>query len=58
MSDEQETEVLLKCIDVATKLVGKKPRGYVPRAHIHDPGKHCETAAAARVPLRLVAHAP
>jgi peptidoglycan/xylan/chitin deacetylase (PgdA/CDA1 family) len=28
MTEEQETDVLLKCIDVATKLVGKKPRGY------------------------------
>ncbi len=29
MTEEQETDVLLKCIDVATKLCGgKKPRGY------------------------------
>ncbi|KAJ5586925.1 polysaccharide deacetylase family protein [Penicillium hispanicum] len=28
MTEEQETDVLLKCIDVATKLAGKKPRGY------------------------------
>ncbi|KAJ9136742.1 Polysaccharide deacetylase family protein [Pleurostoma richardsiae] len=28
MTEEQERDVLLKCIDVATKLVGKKPRGY------------------------------
>lgn len=28
MTEEQETDVLLKCIEVATKLVGKKPRGY------------------------------
>ncbi|TVY39928.1 Peptidoglycan deacetylase [Lachnellula subtilissima] len=28
MTEEQETEVLLKCIDAATKLVGKKPRRY------------------------------
>jgi len=28
MTEEQEKDVLLKCIDVATKLVGKKPRGY------------------------------
>lgn len=28
MTEEQERDVLLKCIDVATKLAGKKPRGY------------------------------
>jgi peptidoglycan/xylan/chitin deacetylase (PgdA/CDA1 family) len=28
MTEEQEKDVLLKCIEVATKLVGKKPRGY------------------------------
>ncbi|CAK7238433.1 hypothetical protein SEUCBS140593_010683 [Sporothrix eucalyptigena] len=28
MTEEQEKDVLVKCIDVATKLVGKKPRGY------------------------------
>ncbi|KUJ13708.1 polysaccharide deacetylase family protein [Mollisia scopiformis] len=28
MTEEQETDVLKKCIEVATKLVGKKPRGY------------------------------
>ncbi|EXJ87107.1 glucose 1-dehydrogenase [Capronia epimyces CBS 606.96] len=28
MTEEQERDVLLKCIDVATKLVGKPPRGY------------------------------
>lgn len=28
MTEEQERDVLLKCIEVATKLVGKKPRGY------------------------------
>jgi uncharacterized protein YcgI (DUF1989 family)/peptidoglycan/xylan/chitin deacetylase (PgdA/CDA1 family) len=28
MTPEQERDVLLKCIDVATKLCGKKPRGY------------------------------
>lgn len=28
MTEEQETDVLLKCIEVATKLCGKKPRGY------------------------------
>ncbi|KIW03587.1 hypothetical protein, variant [Verruconis gallopava] len=28
MTEEQERDVLIKCIDVATKLVGKKPRGY------------------------------
>ncbi|CAG9939962.1 unnamed protein product [Clonostachys rosea f. rosea IK726] len=28
MTEEQEREVLLKCIDVATKLTGKKPKGY------------------------------
>lgn len=28
MTPEQERDVLLKCIDVATKLCGKRPRGY------------------------------
>ncbi|KAF3009399.1 hypothetical protein E8E14_009408 [Neopestalotiopsis sp. 37M] len=28
MTPEQERDVLVKCIDVATQLVGKKPRGY------------------------------
>ena len=28
MTPEQETDVLVKCIEVATKLCGKKPRGY------------------------------
>lgn len=28
MTEEQERDVLLKCIDVATNLAGKKPRGY------------------------------
>jgi uncharacterized protein YcgI (DUF1989 family)/peptidoglycan/xylan/chitin deacetylase (PgdA/CDA1 family) len=28
MTPEQERDVLLKCIEVATKLCGKKPRGY------------------------------
>ncbi|KAH7325618.1 polysaccharide deacetylase family protein [Stachybotrys elegans] len=28
MTEEQERDVLLKCIDVATKLTGQKPRGY------------------------------
>ncbi|KAG0652599.1 Peptidoglycan deacetylase [Hyphodiscus hymeniophilus] len=28
MTPEQERDVLVKCIDVATKLCGKKPRGY------------------------------
>ncbi|OAP59631.1 hypothetical protein AYL99_06929 [Fonsecaea erecta] len=28
MTEEQERDVLLKCIEVATKLCGKKPRGY------------------------------
>ncbi|KAL1887608.1 hypothetical protein Sste5346_010109 [Sporothrix stenoceras] len=28
MTEEQEKDVLLKCIDVATKLTGKKPVGY------------------------------
>ncbi|ETI21178.1 hypothetical protein G647_07522 [Cladophialophora carrionii CBS 160.54] len=28
MTPEQERDVLLKCIDVATQLCGKKPRGY------------------------------
>lgn len=28
MTEEQERDVLVKCIDVATKLAGKKPRGY------------------------------
>ncbi|KIW10584.1 hypothetical protein PV08_11548 [Exophiala spinifera] len=28
MTEEQEKDVLLKCIDVATKLCGRKPRGY------------------------------
>lgn len=28
MTEDQEKDVLLKCIDIATKLCGKKPRGY------------------------------
>ncbi|KAJ5114112.1 polysaccharide deacetylase family protein [Penicillium angulare] len=28
MTEAQEKDVLLKCIDVATKLTGKRPRGY------------------------------
>ncbi|KAL9049639.1 MAG: hypothetical protein Q9206_005419, partial [Seirophora lacunosa] len=28
MTEEQESDVLRKCIDLATKLTGKKPVGY------------------------------
>ncbi len=28
MTEEQERDVLMKCIELATKLTGKKPVGY------------------------------